>query len=160
MCQLTRVCDVYPRLSMLSRLSRLSARVMAGAGARVLIREGAGAPAPSILTNISSVRFDKVFAWKCGLRLQKYWHVDPVLAKINFTHFLTWPALIRALEEWRNFKFGTTQWSGALDKFKVLRFYVLPSREPFQPCQKLLNECWIWIFNLILQSNFLTHLHI
>ena len=46
----------------LSRLSRLSARVMAGAGARVLIREGAGAPAPSILTNISSVRFDKVFA--------------------------------------------------------------------------------------------------
>ena len=56
MCQLTRVCAVY------LRLSRLSARVMAGAGAGVLITEGAGAPAPSILTNISSVRFDKVFA--------------------------------------------------------------------------------------------------
>ena len=69
---------------------------------------GAGVPPPLMF------EFDKVFLClaKFGVKLQKYWRVDPVPGKINFTHFLTWPALIRALEEWRNFKFGTTQWSG------------------------------------------------
>ena len=98
---------------------------------------GAGVPPPPLF------EFDQVFLClaKFGVKLQKYWRVDPVPGKINFTHFLTWPALIRALEEWRNFKFGTTQWSGARDKFKVLRFYVRPSREPFHSHCPVKNIC-------------------
>ena len=45
----------------------------------------AGVPPPLMF------EFDKVFLClaKFGVKLQKYWRVDPVPGKINFTHFLT-----------------------------------------------------------------------